>query len=135
LTRNNTLWSSYVLTIGTYKIFIGGDSGYDKQFKITGDTYGPFDLAFVECGQYGKDWPNIHMLPEQTAQAALDLKTKILLPVHWAKFTLSTHVWNDPIKRLLQAAEGMPYQIVLPMIGEQYILGTETANKQWWNFE
>jgi L-ascorbate metabolism protein UlaG (beta-lactamase superfamily) len=135
LKRNRTLWTSYVLKLHEYKIFIGGDSGYDKQFKITGDTYGPFDLAFVECGQYGKNWPHIHMFPEQAAQAALDLKTKILMPVHWSKFSLSVHIWNEPIKRLLAAAASHAYDIVLPMIGEKYILGSEVKNKEWWNFE
>ena len=38
-------------------------SGYDAQFKKIGEQFGPFDLAFLECGQYGKYWPNIHMFP------------------------------------------------------------------------
>jgi L-ascorbate metabolism protein UlaG (beta-lactamase superfamily) len=133
LSRNKTLWTSYILTLNGYRLFIGGDSGYSKQFKITGDAYGPFDVAFVECGQYGKDWPLIHMFPEQTAQAAIDLKAKILFPVHWAKFTLALHQWNDPIKRLLKAISNT--EVVLPMIGEQYILGKEVRDKEWWNFE
>src|SRR5690606_13003150 len=31
--RNTSLFCSYVLESGTHKIFIGGDSGYDKHFK------------------------------------------------------------------------------------------------------
>ncbi len=81
--RNETLWTSYVLYMHGYKIFLGGDSGYDKQFKIIGDKHGPFDLAILESGQYGDAWPYIHMLPEETVQAAIDLQAKVLLPVHW----------------------------------------------------
>jgi L-ascorbate metabolism protein UlaG (beta-lactamase superfamily) len=51
--RAKTLWASFALSIHGRKIFIGGDSGYDAQFKIIGDKHGPFDLAILENGQYG----------------------------------------------------------------------------------
>ncbi len=63
--RNQTLWSSFVLKGAGYSIFLGGDSGYGSHFKAIGDQFGPFDLAILECGQYGKNWPYIHMFPEQ----------------------------------------------------------------------
>jgi L-ascorbate metabolism protein UlaG (beta-lactamase superfamily) len=137
INRNKTAWTAYVLSFGTYTIFLGGDSGYDAQFKTIGEAYGPFDLAFVECGQYGKNWPYIHMFPEQTAQAARDLNTKILFPVHWAKFVLSNHAWNEPMKRLAKAALDLrqPYEIVTPMIGEVYTLSNAVQDKMWWDFE
>ncbi len=135
LVRNKTLWTSYVLDFFDYKIFVGGDSGYGKHFAEIGKTHGPFDLAMLECGQYGKNWPYIHMFPEQTAQAAVDLKTKVLFPVHWAKFILSVHPWNEPVKRLLKAAEFMHYEIVTPKIGEAYEIGLPFAKDEWWNFE
>ena len=43
-----------------------------------------FDIAILEAGQYNAMWPLIHMMPEETVQAAVDLKAKKLLPVHWA---------------------------------------------------
>ncbi|MEO8148156.1 MAG: MBL fold metallo-hydrolase [Bacteroidia bacterium] len=54
--RNQSLWMSYILKTPTMKIYIGGDSGYDNHFKKIGNTYGPFDLAILECGQYNKNW-------------------------------------------------------------------------------
>jgi L-ascorbate metabolism protein UlaG (beta-lactamase superfamily) len=36
ITRNKTLWVSYVLQAPTMKIFIGGDSGYDTHFAKIG---------------------------------------------------------------------------------------------------
>ncbi|MGS0527905.1 MBL fold metallo-hydrolase [Zobellia nedashkovskayae] len=56
--------------------FFSGDSGYALHFKEIGEKYGPFDLALMECGQYNKMWPDIHMMPEETAQAGLDVKAK-----------------------------------------------------------
>ncbi len=132
ISRNKTRWCSYALQWQDLKIFIGGDSGYDAQFKKTGDQFGPFDIAFVECGQYGDEWPHIHMFPEETAQAASDLRTAVLFPVHWAKFALALHAWDDPISRLITAAKGFNYEIVTPMIGEEYVLGQKMKTSPWW---
>jgi len=132
--RGASLWASFVLRLHGHKIFIGGDSGYDEQFKIIGNKFNGFDLAFLECGQYGVDWPLIHMTPEETVQAAKDLNTDILFPVHWAKFVLSTHVWNEPIRRLTEAAKREAQILVSPLIGESYTIGAEHSQKTWWDF-
>ncbi len=132
--RNQTLWSSFVLKGGGYAIFLGGDSGYGSHFKAIGDQYGPFDLAILECGQYGKNWPYIHMFPEQTAQAAIDLRASALLPVHWCKFVLSVHEWNEPIRRLVKAAAEKGLTLATPMIGEPVLIGEKYPNSIWWEF-
>lgn len=131
-TRNTTLWNSYAMRWHDHNLFLGGDSGYDAQFKRTGREHGPFDIAMLECGQYGKDWPNIHMFPEETAQAALDLNAKQLLPVHWARFMLSTHGWKEPIERLIVAAQKLGIQIVTPRIGGVVQVGAPPDNNFWW---
>lgn len=43
----------------------------------------------MENGQYNTSWAQIHMMPEEVAQATMDLQAKILLPVHCGKFALS----------------------------------------------
>ena len=133
LSRAKTLWSSFVLNIYNYQIFIGGDSGYDKQFKIIGDKFKAFDLAFLECGQYGESWPYIHMHPEETIQAAKDLNTKYVFPVHWGKFVLANHPWNEPIKILTEAAKKENKKIISPKIGQPFILGEEFNQTLWWD--
>lgn len=130
--RGGTLWSSFVLKIAGYTLFLGGDSGYEGHFKKVGDLYGPFDLAILEAGQYGKNWPYIHMLPEQTVMAAKDLRAKVLLPVHWAKFTLALHPWNEPIQRVVKAAAGSGLTLATPMIGEPVVLGGTLPQTSWW---
>lgn len=131
--RAQTLWSSFVLDTGEEKLFLGGDSGYDTHFKMIGEKFGPFDLAILECGQYGRDWPNIHMTPEETYQAAQDLGAQVLMPVHWGKFVLAMHHWKEPVERLLKAAAaGSKLSIVTPMIGQPYILKTTPPTDQWW---
>lgn len=135
VTRAKTLWSSFVLEINDYRFFLGGDSGYDRNFKKIGDEFGPFNLAFLECGQYGKYWPQIHMFPEETLMAGKDLKAEIIFPVHWGKFVLSTHPWNEPIRRFTEAAKREDYCFTAPKIGQPFYLEEALLQDEWWNFE
>ncbi len=131
-TRGNTLWTSFVLQTPDYQIFIGGDSGYDTHFKEIGEKFGGFDLALLECGQYNKYWSNIHVMPEETAQAAVDLKAKVLMPVHWGKFTLAMHAWDEPITRVSAHAKTLNQPITTPMIGELVVIDSLYPTKKWW---
>ncbi|MEO8769418.1 MAG: MBL fold metallo-hydrolase [Ferruginibacter sp.] len=130
--RNQAIWMSFVLQTPSMKLFLGGDSGYDTHFEETGNKYGPFDLAILECGQYNEYWKYIHMMPEEVIQAGIDLKAKRILPVHWAKFSLALHDWDEPIKRVTAEAvkKGMP--LIHPMIGEEVDLGSTATSIRWW---
>lgn len=131
LNRNQSLWSAFILQTQHEKLFLGGDSGYGKHFKSIGEKDGPFDLAILECGQYNTQWPLIHMMPEETVQAALDLKANTLLPVHWGKFKLALHPWKEPAERVLAEAEKCGQAIVFPAIGETYTLKNQLTTR-WW---
>lgn len=131
--RNQTLWSAFILQTPDQKLFLGGDSGYDTHFAEIGQQYGPFDIAMLECGQYNAYWPYIHMFPEQTVQAAIDLKARVLLPVHWAKFSLAMHPWNEPIERVVVAANHLKQPIVTPKLGETIVLNKYLPTQKWWN--
>jgi L-ascorbate metabolism protein UlaG (beta-lactamase superfamily) len=133
--QNKTLWASYVIELGGYKLFYSGDGGYGDHFREIGNKFGPFDLALLECGQYSVNWPYTHMMPAQTAQAAVDLRARVMQPVHWAKFAESNHSWNEPMELLLPAAEKLAVKVSVPLIGEIYVLGTSPQQKVWWNFE
>ncbi|GBL34741.1 uncharacterized protein Mb0930 [Filimonas sp.] len=133
LKRNQSLWMAYVLQTPSMKIYLGGDSGYDAHFKEIGHDFGPFDLAILECGQYDKSWKYIHLLPEEILPAAQDLKAKRLLPVHWGKFALGNHAWNDPIVKLLKYNQEVGMPILTPMIGERVNLKEERqVFSTWW---
>ncbi len=132
LRRGVSLWTSFVLEIYGYRIFIGGDSGYDTHFKTIGEKYGPFDMAVLECGQYNAHWPHIHMMPEETAQAAVDLKAKMLLPVHWGKFSLAYHPWNESVQRVLASPAAQQVKIAYPMIGEPASIDPAQQYSRWW---
>ncbi|MGE5456935.1 MAG: MBL fold metallo-hydrolase [Methanococcaceae archaeon] len=130
--RNLALWVSFVLKTPAMQVYFGGDSGYGPHYAEIGNTYGPFDLVFLECGQYNERWKYIHMKPEEVVQASQDLKAKILMPVHWAKFSLSLHAWDEPIKRVTDESKRKNIHIIHPMIGEEVNLKEPVVNEAWW---
>lgn len=130
--RNKTLWSSFILDAPGYRLYLGGDSGYDSHFKTIGEKFGQFDIAILESGQYNREWPQIHMMPEETVQASVDLNAKWLMPVHWSKFALAFHPWNEPVERVLAKANELSVKVTTPMIGEPVVLNSSYPDKKWW---
>jgi len=132
--QNSSLWGSWHIA-GTQKtVFFSGDTGYGPHFEEISARLDPIDFALLECGQYDEKWSDIHMLPEQTIQASVDLKAKAIMPVHWAAFTLSLHSWTDPVERASAAAKKAGQSFVVPQIGELIILDNEPKSRvAWWN--
>ena len=130
--RNATQWASWVIETDTVKLYFSGDGGYGAHFKEIGNKYGPFDLAFLECGQYNEAWADIHMMPEQSVQAAVDLNAKLAMPIHWGAFLLAPHHWKDPIERFSKTADEQGLEFMVPEIGKPYTLGTEAPQSEWW---
>ncbi len=130
--RQSTLWASWVIKSATESIFFSGDSGYGEHFKEIGEEYGPFDFAMMECGQYNKMWPDIHMFPEETVQAGLDVGARAIMPIHWGGFKLAMHSWTDPIERATEKASELQVSLVVPQIGEPIRLSPQSDNTNWW---
>lgn len=131
--RFATLWGSWVIQGKRDNIYFSADSGYGPHFARIGIRYGPFDLAMIECGQYNERWADIHMMPEESAQAALDLRAKVMMPIHWASFALAMHTWTDPVERVTLAAEGLGIPIITPRIGDLVALDElATFHERWW---
>ncbi|TDS12283.1 L-ascorbate metabolism protein UlaG (beta-lactamase superfamily) [Sphingobacterium paludis] len=133
LTRNISLWTSFVLQTPDKKLFLGGDSGYGPHFKAIGEKFGPFDLAILECGQYNERWPYIHSLPPEIIQEVKDLDAKTFMPVHHSKFKLAQHPWYEPLEQVSTLAEAESIAIATPKIGEQVDLSDiKTQWDKWW---
>ncbi|HDR7659321.1 MULTISPECIES: MBL fold metallo-hydrolase [Bacillus] len=131
--RDCSLWCSWLILGQETKVFFSGDSGYAPHFKEIGDKYGPFDLTLMECGQYDTRWSAIHMLPEETVQAHIDVKGELLLPIHWGAFTLALHEWSDPIERVTKEAKRLGVNIATPQMGESITLkSTDYPSSAWW---
>ena len=131
--RDKTLWLSYLIQAPAFKIYISGDGGYDTRFVEIAKKYGPVDLAIMETGQYDSAWHAVHNLPGEVVQATLDLKAKRLLPVHYSKFTLAKHAWDEPLIKITELSQSQPYLLATPMIGELVNLNDgKQVFGQWW---
>lgn len=129
--RFQSLWCRWAIKSNNGSVFFSGDSGYFDGFKEIGEKLGPFDLSFLECGQYNKYWPNIHMMPEESVQAAIDCRSKVALPVHWGKYSLSMHPWYEPPTRFLKKAREMKLAVAMPAIGQTFSLDAY-PDTIWW---
>ncbi|MBN2038797.1 MAG: MBL fold metallo-hydrolase [Spirochaetes bacterium] len=130
--RNQTLWSSWVILGKKHKVYFGGDSGYFPGFKQIGEKYGPFDITMLEIGAYHPNWGSIHLGPENAVKAHIDLKGKVMLPIHWGTFTLAFHGWTDPVEQLLVEAKSKQIKLMLPGPGQSVYNLNVTLNSEWW---
>lgn len=130
--RFKTQWASWAVRGAYENIYFSGDGGYASHFKEIGERLGPFDFTMMECGQYNEKWAEIHMMPEQTVQAHLDVKGKVMMPIHWGAFQLAVHTWTDPAERVVAAAEKEGVTVASPMIGERFAPSKQTPVERWW---
>ncbi|WP_337840554.1 MBL fold metallo-hydrolase [Rheinheimera sp.] len=134
--KNQTCWASFVVESSQQRIFYSGDSGYFNGFAQIGRRFGPIDLALIETGAYDELWPDVHMQPEQSLRAHLDLQARYLMPVHNSSFDLAMHAWYEPLERLALAAEAYQVPLVTPVFGAAVKLAQlgqpQQPNLYWW---
>jgi L-ascorbate metabolism protein UlaG (beta-lactamase superfamily) len=134
--RNSTLWASWVIESIAQnkhtKIYFSSDSGYFEGFKRIGERHGPFDLALMEAGAWDKMWAGIHMTPEQSVQAHIDVQAKVMMPIHNSTFELAFHPWYEPLEQVFAISQQKEIALSTPMMGEVYTLGTTPTVNTWW---
>ena len=132
INNNVTLWASWSIVSNDARLFFSGDSGYDTHFKEIGQRLGPFDIAFLENGQYNEAWKAVHMMPDETLLAFNEVNASRLLPIHWGMFELAFHTWYDPIVQLQKLAEAESVDLLTPRIGEVFRLDSVLEHDSWW---
>jgi L-ascorbate metabolism protein UlaG (beta-lactamase superfamily) len=130
--KNRTQWASWVILAVDQRLFFSGDSGYFDGFKKIGQSFGPFDLTMLETGAYDANWPGVHMQPEESVQAHIDLKGRRLLPIHNGTFDLSMHSWHDPFDRAVALGEARHIPVLTPIMGEPVSVQSAERSQQWW---
>lgn len=131
--QSATLWGSWCFLTDNDKIYFSGDGGYDVHFKEIGNKYGPFDFAMIECGQYNEKWEGVHMYPEESVQAGIDVKANKMMPIHWGAFSLAPHAWYEPVQRFQNKANELNADYCLPEIGATiYLNAPNCSDKKWW---
>jgi len=130
--KNQTQWSSWAILASDQRVFFSGDSGYFNGFKQIGEKYGPFDMTLLETGAYNANWPEVHMHPEESIQAHIDLKGRYLLPIHNGTFDLSMHSWHDPFDRIVTLGKTQGVPVVTPVMGDAVNTHNTNNIQRWW---
>jgi L-ascorbate metabolism protein UlaG (beta-lactamase superfamily) len=130
--QNQTLWSGFALVGPAHRVYYSGDTGFFPGLSDIGARLGPFDLAMIESGAYGRAWPDWHLGPEQAVQASQLVNARVLLPVHWGLFNLAFHGWTEPAERVLVAAARQGVTVTLPKPGQSVEPGASLPAERWW---
>ncbi len=130
ISRNRTLWASWVLRGERHSVFFSGDTGLTPDFQATGRDYGPFDLVMLEVGAFHEAWSQIHLGPENALTAFDWLGGGTLLPVHWGTFDLALHPWEDPAETLVQKAGTR--RVLTPRVGRVFEPAQVERFDPWW---
>lgn len=125
-------WNGYALVAGERRVYFSGDTGLFPALREIGARFGPFDLTLIEVGQYGRSWPDWHLGPEQAVRAHGWVRGKVMLPIHWATFTLAYHGWTEPIERTVAAAHADGVTLVAPLPGQSFEPSTPPPVTPWW---
>lgn len=128
---NYTQWASWVMRTARHKVYFTGDSGYGSHFREIGERFGPFDMVFLETGQYSRAWRS-HMQPHHWPVAMQELRSTNWFPVHWGVFSFAPHAWDEPIRAADSLAPLHGLTLWTPLMGEVTDLKTPRAFPRWW---
>ncbi len=113
-------FGGYILEVAGRVIYHCGDTAYFDGFQEIGRRF-PIDVALLPIGAY--EPPSlrpVHMNPEEALEAFLQLGAKVMVPMHYGTFRLSYEPLEEPLQRLLLAAQarGVLDQIVCMREGD-----------------
>lgn len=116
--RDATLWASWAIIGPRHRAWFSGDTGPFEAATEIGLKLGPFDLTMIESGAFHPAWGNIHLGPDEAAKLHLQVRGRVMMPVHWGTFRLALHAWDQPIVRLQQRAVELGIALHSPLAGE-----------------
>ncbi len=130
--RDPTLWASMALIGPAHRVFFSGDTGPTDELTEVGERLGPFDVAIVKIGAYGRTWPDIHLTPEQALTVHRQGRGRVFIPAHWGTDNLAAHSWFEPADRLVAAAADGGVTAIVPMPGQPVVPESPPPAVRWW---
>ena len=109
---------------GSPRIYHSGDTAYFRGFAEIGRDLKP-EIALLPIGAYFPDsYRAVHTSPEEALQAFLDLGAEALVPMHYNTFRLGREPMDEPLPRLMRAAEAASIEeLVHPLAeGESWLV-------------
>lgn len=128
--NDKSFWGGYIIQQADDTVYYSGDSTYGAHFAEIARRFPGISLAFIENGQYDRRWPNNHMTPELTVQAAEDLQAHRIVPVHWGAYTMAFHPWSEPVKRSIPLLRQKGIASLTPYQGQ--VFDKNTLTEEWY---
>jgi L-ascorbate metabolism protein UlaG (beta-lactamase superfamily) len=117
-------FGGYVLESGHGPtIYHSGDTAYFGGFAEIGRRLRP-EIALLPIGAYSPDsYRAVHTSPEEALQGFVDLQADVMIPMHYGTFQLGREPMDEPLPRLLRAAEraGVGERVVALGEGESWM--------------
>jgi N-acyl-phosphatidylethanolamine-hydrolysing phospholipase D len=105
--RNRRLWAGWVVEGQAKRFYFAGDTAYFPGFTEIAARLGPPDLAAIPIGAYlpAEIMAAVHLNPEEAVQAALDLRAREVVGMHFGTFDLTDEPLDEPPGRFLAEAQ------------------------------
>lgn len=132
LRRNGTLWSQWVVVGRRQRVLFSGDTGWFDSYGDLAVEHGPFDVALMAIGSYDPAWREVHLDPEEAVRAVVAVGRPLMIPIHWATFTLAPHAWEEPVERAVAAAESAGVRLCVPIPGSRVEVPDAPPLQAWW---
>jgi L-ascorbate metabolism protein UlaG (beta-lactamase superfamily) len=129
---DHTLWAGFAIIGDQHRAWYSGDTSYHNDLSNIGTRLGPFDVTLIEAGQYNADWADNHLGPELAVQAHIQVRGRVMIPVHWALLKLAQHTWTEPVERVRVAARCHDVEVLAPRPGESIEPTQHPVIPQWW---
>jgi L-ascorbate metabolism protein UlaG (beta-lactamase superfamily) len=119
-------FGGYVIEAGdASSVYHAGDTAYFRGFEEIGRRLRP-EIALLPIGAYFPDsYRSVHTNPEEALRAFLDLRAATMIPMHFNTFRLGREPMDEPLPRLLAAADRLGVrERVLPLAEGESFLAT-----------
>jgi L-ascorbate metabolism protein UlaG (beta-lactamase superfamily) len=98
-------FGGYVIHSGKQSLYHSGDTGYFDGFHKIRERFAP-QIALLPIGAYSPDsFRSVHTSPEDALRILSDTGAETMIPMHYGTFCLSAEPMDEPLPRLLAAAE------------------------------
>ena len=105
MTDTHRGFGGYVIRSGAQSLYHSGDTGYFDGFHEIRERLAP-QIALLPIGAYSPDsFRSVHTSPEDALQIFTDLRADAMIPMHYGTFCLSAEPMDEPLARLLIAAD------------------------------
>src|SRR3990167_487118 len=103
--KNRSLWGSGMVQADDFKLYFAGDTSWGPHFAQIGQEFESIDVALLPIapGEPRSWMKSSHINAAEAVQAFIQLKAKMLIPMHWGTYHLGFDDFYSPIHLLKQS--------------------------------